>query len=197
VRPVRPVRLVIFAKAPVAGKAKTRLIPKLGAAGAAALAARMLADTLAQARGAAVDAVELCIDPAPDHPDWQGHLPTDVALSGQGVGDLGERLARAARRATEAGERVLLVGTDCPELTRERLGAAAASLRGRDCVIHPARDGGYVLLGLSRFHPSLFTGIAWSGPMVAETTLARAAALGWSVQVGETLHDIDVPADLP
>lgn len=192
-----PVRLVIFAKAPVAGKAKTRLIPKLGAAGAAALAARMLADTLAQARGAAVDAVELCIDPAPDHPDWQGHLPPDIALSAQGVGDLGDRMARAARRAIEAGERVLLIGTDCPELTRERLDAAAAALRDHDGIIHPARDGGYVLLGLSRFHPSLFAEIGWSGPTVAAATLERAADLGWAIHVGETLHDIDEPGDLP
>ena len=94
------------------------------------------------------------------------------------------------------GERVLLIGADCPDLTRRRLAAAAAALGGHDAMIHPARDGGYALLGLARFDPSLFSEIAWSTSGVAAATIARIEALGWSLHVGDTLRDIDEPGDL-
>ena len=190
-------RIVIFAKAPVAGRVKTRLIPALGAEGAARLAREMLARTIAAALAARTGPVELCADPDSADPAWAGRLPEGpVRLSGQGGGDLGERLARAAFRTIRAGERVLLVGTDCPDLTPDRLGEAAAMLAGHDAVIHPALDGGYALLGLRRFDRSLFERIEWSTARVAAQTLARLDALGWTVQVGETLRDIDEPADL-
>lgn len=79
-----------------------------------------------------------------------------------------------------------------PELLR----GAAQALRDADAMIHPSTDGGYVLLGLARFDPSLFTDIAWSTATVAATTVARIRALGWSLAVGDTLHDIDVAEDL-
>ncbi len=190
-------RILIFAKAPVPGQVKTRLIPAIGAEAAAILAGRMLQRTALEALDSEVGNVELCMDPPSGHPDWMGQVPFDVIPTSQGQGDLGERLARAARRVLAAGERVILIGTDCPELDSERLAAAAAALESHDAVIHPAHDGGYALLGLGRFDDSLFTGIAWSTDAVAAQTIARIAALGWSLHVGETLHDIDVPADLP
>ena len=189
-------RIVIFAKAPVAGSVKTRLIPLLGEVGAARLAQRMLADTVAHAFAAGLGTPELCATPHPSDPSWAGHLPSGVLLSDQGPGDLGERLAAAARRVIDGGERVLLIGTDCPELDSPRLVEAAAHLESHDAVIYPAKDGGYVLLGLVRFHESLFTEIAWSTDAVAATTIARIRALGWSLFVGDTLRDIDEPADL-
>lgn len=189
-------RIVIFAKAPVPGLAKTRLIPVLGAEGAAALAARMLARTVEQAVAAGPGEPELCTTPHPDAPEWQPFLPSGVRLADQGRGDLGERLARAACRVIAAGEAVLLIGTDCPELDAARFREAVARLRYHDAVIYPATDGGYVLLGLSRFDVSLFADIAWSTQSVARETAARIAALGWSLFVGETLRDIDEPADL-
>ena len=190
-------RIVILAKAPVPGKVKTRLIPAIGAEAAAGLAAEMLHRTGREAVASEVGAVELCGDPEVGHRDWLGQVPLDLIRTSQGEGDLGERLARAAKRVILGGESVLLVGTDCPELDRHRLAAAAAALERHDAVIHPAADGGYALLGLSRFDPSLFEGIAWSTASVAAETMARIAALGWSLHVGETLRDIDVPADLP
>ena len=190
-------RLVIFAKAPVAGKVKTRLIPALGAEGAARLATEMLERTAEEALASRVGAVELCADPAPDHRDWSGKIPAGLVPSAQGEGGLGERLARAARRVLDGGDRILLIGTDCPDLDAERLAAAAAALERHDAVIHPARDGGYALLGLSRFDPSLFEDIAWSTDTVAAETMQRITALGWSLHVGESLRDIDEPADLP
>jgi glycosyltransferase A (GT-A) superfamily protein (DUF2064 family) len=81
-------------------------------------------------------------------------------------------------------------------LDGKRLGAAAAQLERHDAVIYPARDGGYVLLGLARTDASLFSDIAWSTDTVAATTIARITELGWSLFVGETLIDIDEPADL-
>ena len=189
-------RIVIFAKAPVAGAVKTRLIPMLGAEGAARLAARMLNATVAHAIDAGLGTPELCVTPDSDDPAWAGLLPEGVALSDQGAGDLGQRLSAAARRVIDGGDNVLLIGTDCPALDGALLAAAAARLDNHDTVLHPAEDGGYVLLGLKRFDPSLFTGIAWSTDTVAAVTKTRIAALGWSLFLGETLHDIDQPADL-
>ncbi|MCA1653479.1 MAG: TIGR04282 family arsenosugar biosynthesis glycosyltransferase [Sphingomonadales bacterium] len=190
-------RILIFAKAPVPGMVKTRLIPALGAEGAAGLAAEMLHRTVREALESDVGAVELCADPAPDHSDWMAQILLDLIVTAQGSGDLGERLARAARRVIAGGEPVLLIGTDCPGLDRHRLAAAAVALERHDAVVHPTHDGGYALLGLARFDPSLFEGIAWSTSSVAAETIARVHALGWSLHLGETLRDIDVPADLP
>jgi hypothetical protein len=183
-------RIIVFAKQPVAGRVKTRLIPVLGAAGAARLAGEMLARTLAEAEATGL-AVELCGEP--DAALWH---EGPARCTAQGDGDLGERLARAACRVLGEGEPVLLIGADCPELDRHRLAAAADALAVHDAVIHPAGDGGYVLLGLRFFDPTLFAGIAWSTASVFEETLRRIDALGWSVDVRETLRDVDEPADL-
>jgi rSAM/selenodomain-associated transferase 1 len=188
-------RIVILAKAPVAGSAKTRLIPLLGADGAARAAAQMLALTVRHALDADLGMPELCASPAPDHGAWRGHLPAGVLLSDQGGGDLGARLAAAAARVLAAGERVLLIGTDCPALDAPRLRQAAAALDGHDSVLFPARDGGYVLLGLKRSDPALFRDMPWSSSAVAGLTRRRIAELGWSLFVGDTLADVDEPAD--
>jgi rSAM/selenodomain-associated transferase 1 len=191
---VRRTRIVIFAKAPVAGKAKTRLIPALGAKGAAELARVMLERTVNEAVATGL-AVELCATPAPSDAEWKPFLP-EMEATDQGEGDLGERLARAAARTIEAGENILLIGTDCPELNRERLKSAAEAMSDCDALLHPARDGGYVLLGLRRFHPGIFSGIKWSTASVAAETIACIKALGWSMHIDETLRDIDEPEDL-
>ena len=191
-----PTRIVIFAKAAVPGSVKTRMIPLLGEAGAAELAQKMLADTVSHALAAGLAFPELCAAPRPDDASWAGHLPAGVRLSDQGPGDLGQRLGAAARRVIDGGENILLIGTDCPALDGQRLAAAAAQLEHHDAVIHPARDGGYVLLGLARTDPSIFDDIAWSTETVSAITIARIAALGWSIYVGDALQDIDEPADL-
>ena len=194
---MKPVRILVFAKAPVPGRVKTRLAPKLGEAGAARLAARLLELALDQARAAGVGPVELCMSPAPGHPDWASvPLPADIQPSDQGDGDLGERMARAARRVLAAGTAVLLTGTDCPGLDATRLRLAAARLADHDAVLYPAEDGGYPLLGLKAEAPSLFEAMPWSTPAVARLTLERLAALGWRTWVGDRLRDIDTPEDL-
>ena len=185
-------RIVLFAKMPVPGAVKTRLIPVLGPEGAARLARRLLATALREAVASGLE-VELCGDP--DARLW-GPTSLGLTLSAQGEGDLGARLTRAAERTIARGENVLLVGADCPALDAARLRAAAAALERYDAVIHPAEDGGYALLGLRRTDPSLFDRIPWSSPDVGPETCARIGALGWSLNVRDTLRDVDEPGDL-
>lgn len=191
-----PTRIIVFAKAPVPGKVKTRLIPALGAQGAAQMARQMLGDTLTKVAAAGELRVELCASPHPDDPAWIDVLPAWLDRSDQGEGDLGERLATASARAIRNGDRVLLIGTDCPELDAARLRAAASQLDDHDAVLYPALDGGYVLLGLARWHASLFSDIAWSTNTVAAETEKRIHALGWSLYSGQPLRDVDEPSDL-
>ena len=195
---MRATRIVIFVKAPVPGRVKTRLIPALGEAGAARLARDMLEATVREAKAAGLGTPELCADPDPEDEVWQGLLPqVGLRVTAQGEGDLGERLARAAGRVIGGGENVLLIGSDCPALDSKRLRAAADELETCDAFMHPTEDGGYALLGLRRFDARVFADIPWSSEKVAAETSARFEALGWSLGVGETLRDVDEPHDLP
>lgn len=190
-------RIIIFAKAPQPGFAKTRLIPALGAEGAAELAQQMLSNTLHEALAAGIGMVELCSTPKIDDVAWQGiTLPLGIEITDQGEGDLGARLARASKRAIENFGSVLLVGTDCVEMSATLLREAAQSLHEHDAVIHCTADGGYALLGLKRYSAVLFSDMPWSTDAVASTTIARIGQLGWSLHVGQLLHDVDAPQDL-
>ncbi len=189
--------IIIFAKAPQAGFAKTRLIPTLGAERAAALARRMLEMTLVHALDAQAGPVELWVTPAISDSAWRGMpIPDSVEIKDQGEGDLGARLAYAARCGLERNAAVMLIGADCPELDSAALREAAQALRHVDAVLHPTVDGGYALLGLRRFHSRLFSDITWSTPTVAQQTIQRIDALQWSLHVAATFNDIDEPADL-
>lgn len=190
-------RIIIFAKAPQPGFAKTRLIPALGAEGAAKLAQQMLFNTLFEALAADIGTVELCSTPKIDDIAWQGiSLPLGIEITDQGEGDLGARLARAAECAIKNAGSVLLIGTDCVEMSAALLREAAQSLHEHDAVIHCTADGGYALLGLKRYSTVLFSDMPWSTDVVASTTIARIRQLGWSLHVGQLLHDVDTPQDL-
>lgn len=190
-------RIIIFAKAPQPGLAKTRLIPALGPERAAALAQRMLAMTLVHALDARVGPVELWVTPAISDSAWHDiPIPDSVEISAQGEGDLGARLARATQSGLELNAAVLLIGADCPELDSTALRQAAQILQRVDVVMHPTADGGYALLGLRRFHARLFSDIVWSTSTVAHRTIQHVDALQWSLHVAATLNDIDEPADL-
>ena len=194
---MKPLRIVVIAKAPLPGLAKTRLIPALGAEGAALLARTMLLRTLEAALAAQVGEVELCATPDPDDAVWATlPIPAEVRWSAQGGGDLGQRLERVGGRVIGAGEAVMLIGSDCPSLTHERIREAAVSLRHAEAVMVPTFDGGYALLGLNRVDPTLFSGIAWSTAGVASATLERLQGLGWPVLLCQMQHDIDEPSDL-
>ncbi len=194
--PDKKPRIVIFAKAPHPGLVKTRLIPALGAGGAAQFAVKLLHDTVTKALEADIGPVELCLSPLTD-PCWQElNLPSGLYYSDQGIGDLGLRMARIADRAIREGEKVILLGTDCPALRESELYVIARALDEHDAVIVPALDGGYVALALGKFDPLVFAGVAWGSSLVLTQTLKRIEALGWRCQICEPLPDIDEQADL-
>ncbi len=192
------IRIVVFAKAPQPGLAKTRLASALGVDGAAALARRMLLHALDQALAARVGTVELCMSPGPNTVEWRGIvLPTGIVCSDQGHGDLGQRMARAVDRVTATkGQAVLLMGTDCPGLTAKGIAQAARELAHHDAALVPVVDGGYVLIGLHTPCPSIFSNMAWSTATVTRETLQRLHADARNVWMAPSLHDIDEPADL-
>ncbi|MFN7753621.1 MAG: TIGR04282 family arsenosugar biosynthesis glycosyltransferase [Pseudomonadota bacterium] len=191
----------VFARAPVEGAVKTRLIPALGPAGAARLHARMVEHTLDAARGAARElAAELQLWATGE--DTGGWLATQAqrrgaTLRAQPDGDLGERMQAATSAALADGARVVLVGSDCPARTPQEFVEAFAALEeGHDLVLQPACDGGYTLIGLVRAAPALLTGMAWGGPMVFAETCARARAEGLRLACLPATWDVDRPEDL-
>ncbi|MBV1873015.1 MAG: TIGR04282 family arsenosugar biosynthesis glycosyltransferase [Gammaproteobacteria bacterium] len=195
---MKPTLIVIFAKAPLPGLAKTRLSPALGHEGSANLAGILLRHTLQETLASSVGDVELCVSPPISNKAWQHiNLPCDtLTFSQQGEGDLGTRMARTTARVIKGGSSVILIGTDCPALDSDTLTQAAKALSKNDAVILPTFDGGYALLGLNAYHPSLFEGIAWSTDTVCTSTLARMETLKWNVATLPTLYDIDEPNDL-
>jgi uncharacterized protein len=195
-------RLIVFAKAPQPGRVKTRLIPALGAEGAAALAERLLEHAVRQA-AAAVQAwpgtLELCVAPHTEHRLFQRlAVEHGLTLTSQGEGDIGQRMDRALTRALhgQGSEGALLIGSDLPALTTARLLEAAQALLEHDAVFVPALDGGYGLVGLKRPAPSLFDGIAWSTGAVMAQTRAKALKAGLRWAELAPVPDIDEPEDL-
>ena len=189
--------IIVFAKAPVPGLAKTRLAPALGEAGAAALAERMLRHALAQAVAADVGPVELCAAPDASHPALQAAAAAQgVRLTEQGTGDLGLRMHRAFARSLMHHGRVLLIGTDAPSLDAGVLRQAASALQDHDAVFVPALDGGYALVGQRRADPRWFTDMRWSHDRVMQDTRERLRAAGVRWAELPAVADIDEPADL-
>jgi len=193
--------IIVMAKAPRPGEAKTRLIPALGADGAAMLAERMLRHTVTQACAAELGPVDLCCTPDSRHVAFEACAQAPaVELSVQAEGNLGTRMAAAfARwfdRASDPAKSVLMIGTDAPALEAGVLRLAAAALSRHDAVFVPALDGGYALIGLRRAQPLLFEGISWSTSHVMAQTRQRLAEIGWSHAELPSLADIDEPDDL-
>jgi rSAM/selenodomain-associated transferase 2/rSAM/selenodomain-associated transferase 1 len=193
----RGVRIAILAKAPVPGHAKTRLIPALGAEGAAELQRRLIRRTVATARESGLGPIELWCAPAIDHPIFSAiAAETGIALLTQPDTDLGTRMLAAA--AHEPVMPTLVIGTDCPALRPEDLRAAAGALAtSNDVVLIPAEDGGYVLIGLAAPHAAPFEGVDWGTAEVLAQTRQRLDAIGLRRTELPTLWDVDRPEDLP
>lgn len=192
-------RLIIFTRYPEPGSTKTRLIPTLGAKGAATLQQQMTEYTLSKVRelqnrllsvevrftGGSLTLMQ----------DWLG---TDIVYQPQDKGDLGERMARSLSVAFQAGmERVVIIGTDCPGLNASLITKAFHQLHSHDLVLGPALDGGYYLIGLRCLILELFTDITWGTAEVLPQTIAIAKKLGVSVAYLPQLADVDRPEDLP
>jgi len=191
--------VLVFARAPEAGRTKRRLIPALGAGGAADLHRRMILYTVRVALAADVGPVVLCCTSDVEHPLFE-RLAAHYGLErrAQARGDLGARLAVALGAALAEHRAALAIGTDCPALEPQDLREAAARLAaGCDAAIGPAEDGGYYLIGLSRPPaPALFEDVPWGGEGVLAHTRRALGRLGWRSAELAPRSDIDRPEDL-
>ena len=194
----RPVSVNVFSRAAVPGQAKTRLIPALGAEGAASLLQRMIRVTLTQARKAGVGPVTLWCAPAPD--DFLRALASDLSIEirSQCGGDLGERMFHALRMELRRHAGAVLIGSDCPFVSAEEMRLAQRLLfeGDRRVVIGPSCDGGYYLIAARRVEAALFQGVHWGSSRVLGQTRELLRAFGWTWSELEAKHDIDRPRDL-
>ena len=185
----------IFAKAPVAGQVKTRLIPALGVSEATDLARRLLIYALQQFTP--YFTVQLWCTPDPYHPffiDCQQQFPTITLHTQQGA-ELGARMAYAL--GSTGNTPTVLIGSDCPSLTVVDIQLALQKLVETDAVVlAPAEDGGYVLVGMCQVYPAVFTQIAWSTPHVLTQTRQRLAALQVPYWELPTRWDVDRVEDI-
>jgi uncharacterized protein len=190
--------LLVFAKAPVPGEAKTRLIPALGQAGAAELHARLVRHTLNHAVAANVGQVTLYCAPDDRHPFFaECARDFGVELQVQQGDHLGQRMAHALACGLRIFRRVLLIGTDCPTLGPAALRDATHRLDEHAPVVFvPAQDGGYALVGVRDMVPPIFDGIAWGGASVMAQTRALLLAQGMRWQELPFHADVDTPRDL-
>lgn len=186
---------------PKAGTTKTRLIPALGAEGAASLHDKLARHTLTQAKAFCSKhghqlVVRIAGGDAAEASEWLREPQS--TYHPQCPGNLGDRLIEASQHAFASGaDQVLIIGTDCPSIDAAVYSQAAEQLACHDLVVGPATDGGYYLIGLTRDCPSLFENIAWSTRHVLAQTETAARELGLTVGRLATLPDVDLPEDLP
>ncbi|MDM3869785.1 TIGR04282 family arsenosugar biosynthesis glycosyltransferase [Porticoccus sp. W117] len=190
-------RIIQYAKAPQRGQVKTRLRPALGDDGCLQLHRRLVEHCFRQLSGAHTAPYSFSISG-----DSNGYFErlvagTDVTIQQQQGADLGQRMQHSAKQALAAAEAVVIVGSDCPFMDGDYLQQACKALQqGHDCVLGPATDGGYVLIGLQRVDRQLFEGIAWGSDQVLAQTRQRLDDLGWRYCELPELADIDRPQDL-
>lgn len=183
--------ICVFAKPPLPGKAKTRLIPSLGEAGAALLAEALLRDTLDSIRK--IDWFSAVLATTEESPKLES-LGIRVWL--QGDGDLGQKLERILQRALEHNEVAIAIGADSPGLPAPFLVRARELIQTHDAVLGPCTDGGFYLLALKSCPTGLLVGIPWSGSRTFQCTLARLRLHGLTVALLDPWFDIDRPEDL-
>ena len=189
-------RVQVFARAPVTGEVKTRLIPHLGADAAAGLQVKLTERAVATAIAAQLGPVELWCSPDPSHPSFAAYSRQGIVLREQGSGNLGERMYRALSSAIEDGDLAVLIGSDCPSLTPNDLrGAAQALADGADLSFVPAEDGGYVLIAARSCPRELFDDMPWGSNAVMSQTRKRLRELGQTWQELPPRWDIDRPED--
>ena len=177
------------------------MIPALGAVGAAKLQRQMTEHTLAQAQLLqSIDDVSIEVRFAGgDKQLMQAWLGNDIECMAQGEGELGQKMANSLISAFQNQTKlVVIIGSDCPELTPALILKAFQQLHlGSDLVLGSAIDGGYYLIGLSRFIPELFTEISWGSAQVFSQTVAVAQSLNLTTAYLPPLADVDRPEDLP
>jgi rSAM/selenodomain-associated transferase 1 len=194
-----PPAIIVFAREPIAGRAKTRLIPSLGRDGAARLADAFIADALAKAAKIKNSRLVLagdCAGPAQSSPYFRRLAQRFGAeLIGQGKGHLGQRMARVLGRYSESAGAILM-GTDTPSLPLSFIRESIEDLREAPVVIAPALDGGYYLVGVRGPLPDIFGALNWGGAAVMKQTLQRLRSQRIAYRMGRWWYDIDRAADL-
>lgn len=196
---VKPYALIIFAKEPVAGKVKTRLVPFLTESAAADLYRCMLIDTLAKARKLAEVNIFLFHTGDATGASYFRELAANVELFEQQGAGLGERMNAAFKHVFELGYgRVAIIGTDSPHLPLSFIEEAYRLLEYEevDAVYGPSLDGGYYLLALRHLHGELFQGIEWSSQSVLQDSLKKARGKGLEVALLPLWRDVDRTDDL-
>lgn len=190
--------LMVFAKAPIPGQVKTRLVAVLGPNGATACHRALVRCSLALARRSTVAQVELWCSPDSKHDFFRCcQSRYAVSLHDQQGTDLGARMQHAFKQTLGKAGFALLMGSDCPSLTVSDLDRARQALKdGYDAVIGPALDGGYVLMGLRQGEPSLFSEIPWGTAAVVQLTRERMRRLRWRWYELPVRWDVDRPEDL-
>ncbi|MFC1516440.1 TIGR04283 family arsenosugar biosynthesis glycosyltransferase [Thermodesulfobacteriota bacterium] len=198
-------RLIIFTRYPEPGTTKTRLIPVLGAKGAADLHRAMTENTLSEVSellGSRGLTVEIRYDGGDDH-RMRKWLGPDYLYQPQGNGDIGCRMQRSLEEAFDDGaDSVVLIGTDIPGITQDLLERAFNDLKQNEAVLGPAKDGGYYLIGLkksalSRIGRDLFADMTWGADDVFQKTWTVAKDSGIRFSLLDVLEDVDRPEDLP
>jgi rSAM/selenodomain-associated transferase 1 len=190
------IAVAIFAKAPIEGFAKTRLIPRIGAKAAADIQRGMIERTVRTAIQARLGPVSLWCTPDATH-DFFSSVASkyQIELYRQSGSDLGARMLDAFE-VLSAHNPVIVIGCDCLTLEASQLDICAAALRsGSDAVFFPAEDGGYVLVAARRPWPELFRNMPWGSPTVMSETRSRAIQSGLLISEPVTLWDVDTPED--
>ena len=197
-------RLIIFTRYPEAGTTKTRMIPELGAEGAAELQCQMtehIRSRVDELRELHQLTVEVRYEGGSEKlmTKWLG---PGFSYCHQGRGDIGRRMGRALKDAFGQGcETVVIIGSDIPDITTNIMQKAFAALNQNDLVLGPAADGGYYLIGVHRktfrhWNPQIFSEISWGTEKVLPQTLHIAQKLGLHYDLLDTLRDVDRPEDL-
>lgn len=191
--------ILLFVRAPEAGRVKTRLAAEIGAEAALRVYRRLAEHAVAEARALAPEAaLRIHVTPADAIGAVRGWLGGEAVYLPQSGDDLGARMRAAFEAAFADGHRrVVIIGSDLPGLSSDALRRALAALDSRRAVLGPARDGGYWLLGLREMVTGVFGGIAWSTDRVLATTLERLRAAGCEPALLEELGDVDRATDLP
>jgi len=190
--------LVIFARSPVPGRVKTRLLPVFTPEEACEIHRALLGDVVERSIRSvgATASITLAWSEPPPAGSFGIDLPDTIAVEAQAQGDLGERMAFAVQSKMRAGfRRVVILGTDAPTLPGDHLAAAFAALREVEVVLGPAGDGGYYLVGLSKLRIEIFRDIRWGSPEVLAATHKRLRKLGVPYRDLGMWHDVDTPED--
>lgn len=195
---VQDVLLIQFAREPLPGLVKTRMLPELSPEQACELHRELVYWTSEVLTGAHLGRVELSVAGNVSSPLFRQCEGLGVkAVNRQTGQDLGERMYNALAEGLERFSKVILVGSDSPQIDRDYLVGSIAALDDADVVVGPAKDGGYVLIGVRRLDRRWFENVEWGSCSVYAQTLANFVLTSADWQHLEVLQDIDRPEDLP